>query len=384
MQDIPVVIVGGGLSGLYAAFLLEQKGIAYRLLEARDTFGGRIEVAKYSDAHATNNSTDIDQAESSAAFDLGPSWFWPDYQTQLSTLIESLDLSRFAQFEAGDMMVERAANQPPVRMQGYKSAPPSMRLVGGMAALIEALYARLDASCIMTSQTVKQLNRTPQHIEVQSEDTSGHLTGHVTTFRAQHVLLALPPRLVEGRIVFQPALPQDLSEQWRETATWMAPHAKYVAVYESPFWRDSGLSGAARSAIGPLTEIHDASTLEGDGALFGFFGVPAQVRQSVSDTVLKEHCRAQLVRLLGEQASTPKAEYLKDWAKDPLTAMPADASGNGQHAVAPPSKPKTGVWQDCLTGCGSEWSAQFPGYVAGAIDAATVAVQSLPATILRQ
>ena len=384
MQDIPVVIVGGGLSGLYAAFLLEQKGIAYSLLEARNTLGGRIAVAKYTDAHATNNSTDIDQAESSAAFDLGPSWFWPDYQTQLSTLIESLNLSRFAQFEEGDMMVERAANQPPVRMQGYKSAPPSMRLVGGMAALIDALYASLDASCIMTSQTVRQLNKMPQHIEVQSEDSSGHVTGHVTTFRAQHVLLALPPRLVEGRIAFQPALPQDLSEQWRETATWMAPHAKYVAVYESSFWRDAGLSGAARSAIGPLTEIHDASTLEGDGALFGFFGVPAQVRQSVSDTVLKEHCRAQLVRLFGDQASTPKAEYLKDWAQDPLTAMPADASGNGQHAVAPPSKPKTGVWQDCLIGCGSEWSAQFPGYVAGAIDAATVAVQSLPATILRQ
>ncbi|WP_420229396.1 flavin monoamine oxidase family protein [Psychrobacter sp. ER1] len=380
MQDIPVVIVGGGLSGLYAAFLLEQKGIAYILLEARDTLGGRIAVAKYSDAPATNNSTDIDQAESSAAFDLGPSWFWPDYQTQLSSLIESLNLLRFAQFEEGDMMVERAANQPPVRMQGYKSAPPSVRLVGGMAALTDALYARLDASCIMTSQTVQQLNRTPQHIEVQSEDTSGH----VTTFRAQHVLLALPPRLVEGRIAFQPALPQELSEQWRETATWMAPHAKYVAIYESPFWRDAGFSGAARSAIGPLTEIHDASTLENDGALFGFFGVPAQVRQSVSDTVLKEHCRAQLVRLFGDQASTPKAEYLKDWAQDPLTAMPADASGNGQHAVAPPSKPKTGVWQDCLIGCGSEWSAQFPGYVAGAIDAATVAVQSLPATILRQ
>jgi len=178
MQDIPVVIVGGGLSGLYAAFLLEQKGIAYRLLEARDTLGGRIAVTKYSDAHATNNSTDIDQAESSAAFDLGPSWFWPDYQTQLSTLIESLNLSRFAQFEEGNMMVERAANQPSVRMQGYKSAPPSMRLVGGMAALTDALYARLDASCIMTSQTVQQLqlNRTPQHIEVQSEDSSGHVT----------------------------------------------------------------------------------------------------------------------------------------------------------------------------------------------------------------
>ena len=391
MQDVPIVIVGGGLSGLYAAFLLEQKGIAYRLLEARDTFGGRIAVAKSSgmtrseqavfDKKATDKEASnkiYDNTESNNAFDLGPSWFWPDYQPQLSSLIESLNLSRFAQFEEGDMMVERAADQPPVRMQGYKSAPPSMRLVGGMAALIEALYARLDTRCIMTNQTVRQLTKTDGHIEVRSEDSSGYMT----TFRAQHVLLALPPRLVEGRITFQPALPQNLSTQWQETATWMAPHAKYVAVYESPFWRYNGLSGVARSAIGPLTEIHDASTLEGNGALFGFFGVPAQVRQSVSDDVLKEHCRAQLVRLFGAQADTPIAEYLKDWAQDPLTAMPADVSGDGQHAVAPPSKPQTGVWQDCLTGCGSEWSVQFPGYIAGAIDAAATAVQSLPATVL--
>ena len=185
MQDVPIVIVGGGLSGLYAAFLLEQKGIAYRLLEARDTLGGRIAVAKSSgmthakpavfDKKAADNDPSnkvSDNTESNNVFDLGPSWFWPDYQPQLSSLIESLNLSRFAQFEEGDMMVERAADQPPVRMQGYKSTPPSMRLVGGMAALIEALYARLDTRCIMTNQTVRQLTKTDGHIEVQSEDTS--------------------------------------------------------------------------------------------------------------------------------------------------------------------------------------------------------------------
>lgn len=393
MQDVPVVIVGGGLSGLYAAFLLEQKGIAYRLLEARNRLGGRIAVANFSSAlhngqaapntsmankDNANQDTNKDSANKDNAFDLGPSWFWPDYQTQLSTLIESLNLSRFAQFEVGDMMVERATDQPPVRMQGYKSAPSSMRLVGGMATLIEALYTRLDAKSIITNQTVQQLSRVGEYINVQSVDASGQ----VTISRARHVLLALPPRLVAGRIAFEPPLPQDLMTQWQQTATWMAPHAKYVAVYETPFWRDNGLSGAARSAIGPLTEIHDASTVDSHGALFGFFGVSAQARQSVSDIVLKQHCRAQLVRLFGTQASSPVAEYLKDWAQDLLTAMPADINGNGQHAVAPPAKPKTGAWQDQLTGCGSEWSAQFPGYIAGAIDAAAIAVQSLPATVL--
>ncbi len=390
MQDVPVVIVGGGLSGLYAAFLLEQKGIAYKLLEARDRLGGRIAVASFSGAlnngqsAADTSMANKDNANQDSAlitddvFDLGPSWFWPDYQTQLSTLIESLNLSRFAQFEVGDMMVERATDQPPVRMQGYKSTPSSMRLVGGMAALIEALYARLDVKTIITNQTVQQLNRVGEYIDVQSKDAAGQLT--IT--RARHVLLALPPRLVAGRIAFEPALPQELMTQWQRTATWMAPHAKYVAVYETPFWRDNGLSGAARSAIGPLTEIHDASTVDSHGALFGFFGVPAQTRQRVSDIVLKQHCRAQLVRLFGTQASSPVAEYLKDWAQDRLTAMPADINGNGQHAVAPSAKLQTGAWQDHLTGCGSEWSAQFPGYIAGAIDAAARAVQRLPAPVL--
>ncbi|WP_413786507.1 NAD(P)-binding protein [Psychrobacter immobilis] len=36
MQDLPIAIIGRGLSGLYAAFLLEQCGIDYILLEARD------------------------------------------------------------------------------------------------------------------------------------------------------------------------------------------------------------------------------------------------------------------------------------------------------------------------------------------------------------
>lgn len=166
----------------------------------------------------------------------------------------------------------------------------------------------------------------------------------------------------------------------------MAPHAKYFAVYDTPFWRQQGLSGEARSGLGPLVEIHDASITDSSGALFGFLGVSVQQRQSVSETVLKDHCREQLVRLFGAQAGTPKAEYFKDWAQDPFTATTADIDVNadsyGQHASAPESKAASGVWVNRLIGIGSEWSRQFPGYTAGAIDAASVGVQNLPESIL--
>lgn len=378
MISVPVAIIGGGLSGLYAAYLLEQKGIDYILLEARDTLGGRILASKLLKNSALeqpiSQHSGSENAQEVDSFDLGPSWFWPDYQPQLGDLVNELQLETFAQFEEGDMMVERAPNEPAVRMQGYKSSPPSMRLVGGMAALINALYRRLDVPKIVTGQIGRRLHRTGEHIEITSEDTSGQFT----TWRAQHVLLALPPRLVEDSITFEPSLPSDMITQWRNTATWMAPHAKYFAVYDTAFWRELGLSGAARSSQGPMVEIHDASSMGGRGALFGFIGVPASVRQSVSEAVLKAHCRAQLVRLFGEQADTPKAEYLKDWSQDKFTATTADASSDGQHAVAPVSKATSGVWSDCLTGIGSEWSPQFSGYIAGAIEAASLAVKSLP------
>lgn len=378
MTNIPVAIIGGGLSGLYAAYLLEKQSIDYVLIEARPTLGGRIldnRLLRDSNSEQTTSQhLGSDNAKDVDSFDLGPSWFWPEFQPQLSALVDELELETFAQFEEGDTLIERAPNEPAMRTLGYKSSPPSMRIKGGMKALIDALYHRLDPLKVVTGQRVKSLDYTDGFARITSEDK----VGQVKIWQAEQVLLALPPRLIEASITFEPELPTDLRDEWRNTATWMAPHAKYFAVYDTPFWRGHGLSGAARSSQGPMVEIHDASIMDGSGALFGFVGVPVSVRQSVSTEVLKEHCRAQLVRLFGEQAGAPKSEYLKDWAQDSFTATLADASSNVQHSQAPQSKPISGIWADSLTGIGSEWSPSFSGYLAGAVEAASLGVQSLP------
>jgi monoamine oxidase len=159
----------------------------------------------------------------------------------------------------------------------------------------------------------------------------------------------------------------------------MAPHAKYFAIYERPFWREQGLSGEARSACGPLGEIHDASIPGGSAALFGFFGLPASLRQSVTEEVLRSHCRAQLARLFGPEAAHPRAELFKDWSVDPYTATETDVGNAGQHLEAPAMRASTGFWAGRLVGIGSEWSPQFPGYVAGAIEAASLGLETLHA-----
>lgn len=366
--DARFVIVGGGLAGLYAASELERRGISdHVLLEARPFLGGRIQ------SWTPQSLRPVEALVRPDRFDLGPTWFWPAFQPELDQLITTLGLAHFEQFEAGDMMLERSPNEPPVRTYGYINSPPAMRLVGGMAALVDALRDHLTGGRIIVDRQVRALRREGPHVVVVSADAAGHLH----EFRAEQVLLATPPRLVHEHIRFSPALPASLARQWRNTGTWMAPHAKYVAVYDTPFWRKQGLSGEARSARGPLGEIHDASMPGGSAALFGFFGIPAAVRRGVPEEALLGHCRAQFARLFGPQAATPKAEFIKDWAQDVWTATAADPVAPAAHASAPAASASGGDWQGRIVGVASEWSPQFPGYVAGAIEAARLGVQSI-------
>ena len=118
--------------------------------------------------------------------------------------------------------------------------------------------------------------------------------------------------------------------------------------------------------------------------VFGFIGVPAATRQRIPAEALMDLCRAQMGRLFGPEALNPTAEWLKDWSTDAFTATHADTSSAGGHATAPPAVAGDGTWQGRITGIASEWSSLFPGYVAGAIDAATEGSQAVVSRLLTQ
>lgn len=285
-------------------------------------------------------------------------------------MIRQLGLARHAQYESGAMRVERGG--PALSMNGYASYPASMRLAGGTRALTDALCQGLDPARLRMGHAVSRIRASMGGVGVETMGPARAIATHA----ADHVLLALPPRLALDSIVFTPELPPALAAQWRATPTWMAPHAKYLAVYDTPFWREQGLSGQARSARGPLGEIHDASVV-GGAALFGFFGLSAAVRAQVGEETLRVHCRAQLARLFGPLAATPREEFIKDWAQDPHTAARADRDAAAGHASAPPVRAADGPWHGRLTAIASEWARTYPGYLAGAVEAATAGVEAL-------
>lgn len=356
---LPVVVVGGGLAGLYAARLLHLSGVDFRLYEARTRLGGRI------------FSADEFGQPSNDGFDFGPSWFWPQVQRNLAAVVEELKLSIFPQNIDGDVIFERMSRETPQRYSRFQQEPQSYRIAGGMGALIRAIAEKLPLDRIHLGLTASHVLAEDSHIELTVKSSSGE----VAKVHAGHIIFALPPRLLDATVSFSPNLVPQTADHWRNTPTWMAPHAKFFAFYDQPFWRLNGLSGTAQSMVGPLVEIHDATTNSGSAALFGFLGVSAAQRTSLGDQELSRLCVNQLVKLFGPDATQPRAVQIKDWSRDPFTSVKKGEDGG--HPEASDIPWVDGVWKNRIYLAGSETSSTDPGYLAGAIDAAERTVREL-------
>jgi monoamine oxidase len=357
VTDTEVAIVGGGLAGLCAARLLHAAGIDFILVEARDRPGGRIFTADGAGLPCDDG------------FDLGPSWYWPQAQPAIAQLVEELGLRTFAQNSEGDVIFERMSRETPQRYRPLAQAQQSMRLAGGSAALVHAIARGLPPERIWLGSRVTAMNYIDNRVELviaQDDDRS-------STLKAKHAIAAVPPRLLATTVSFAPALESGTADRWSRTPTWMAPHAKFFALYDHSFWREAGLSGTAQSMVGPMVEMHDATTSSGTAALFGFLGVGAEARAAMGEQDLKRACLEQFVRLFGKEALRPRATLFKDWAADSLTATSADRSAGG-HAAPTDASWVSGVWHGRLSLAGSETSPVDNGYLAGAVIAAKRAV----------
>lgn len=358
----PVIIVGAGLSGLHSATLLMKQGINCRILEARDRIGGRVLSA------SVPNRPDLGR------FDLGPTWFWPQYESRIATLVKELNLETFVQNNEGDMLVERFQIKPPERCVLQENMDErGTRLTGGIQSLIDALAEKLPPETIELGTHVRKIRLDEAgDVTVEAE----HADGTTENISAAAVIMALPPRLVARHIEFSPALPPDLFTDITEKPTWMGSQAKAVAVYDRPFWRESGLSGLVISSVGPLEEIYDASPPDGPGALFGFFGIPAEVREQMGEDKVVKLVEDQLVKLFGSEDENAQAILYKDWAIDSLTAVEEDSSPfkNYKSYGEPPA---AGIWEKKVVFAGTETNSQYSGHLEGALRSAEQAVSRI-------
>lgn len=355
MRRRAVAVIGGGLAGLHAARLMQAARVNFEVIEARDRLGGRI---------LTVNAAGVPASD---GFDLGPSWFWPRMQPAAAELVAELGLPTFFQNDQGDVAFERMSRETTYRYPAVEREPQSVRLVGGTSALVRALAADPARDRLTLGARVTAMNLTDDAIRLALTGVDGA----ETEIEAEQVIAALPPRVLEATVAFAPAVDPTTARQWRDTPTWMAQHAKFFAIYDHPFWRAAGFSGTAQSMVGPLVEIHDATTASGEPALFGFPGLGPEQRLAVGEDALTHACLQQFVRIFGPEAEHPRATLYKDWATDPLTATRADWTSAGHPHVDKPQIAE--AWGRRLILGGSESSPTEAGYLAGAVEASRLA-----------
>ena len=322
------------------------------LLEARSRLGGRILSIAFGNAY----------------FDLGPAWFWPG-QTHMDRLIQELSLRIFPQQSDGAALYEDEKG----RIHRINGSPleGTYRIEGGMGALISALAESIPGACIQLNSEATHFRRTSAGIE-----TSIRSDGHLKTILSERVILALPPRLVSG-LSFEPALAKPLCAALQQIPSWMAGHAKFIAFFNTPFWRTEGLSGEAISQRGPLMEIHDASPISGGPfALFGFVSTPPSQRKTLGEKLIKKSLE-QLQHLFGDAVRYPAAYRLQDWAQDLFTATELDLAPLNYHPRYSYLSDTFDLWDGALLLSGTETAEQYGGFLEGALDSSVRTVRKV-------
>lgn len=444
MREPDVIVVGAGVTGLYAARLIERAGFSVQVFEARDRVGGRL--------HG--------EVVEGVTREYGGQWIAP-YQTAILALVEELGLSTFSRhraghdvFLAGGQRVIHGHDEFPLSAEAdaafgeaveklarvareidpeaawthpeaealdsisfeewlraevtHPEARALLRLmvadayVTKPAAEFSALLCAhlfssgtgdiddlLDANLVLDQRVSGGFHRVPQRLAEElatpvrlgvTVSEISHSPGRVCVatnqgdFHAQTVIVATPPNLW-SQIRFNPEL-SDSFQTLAQTAT-QGTVFKAQAVYDTPFWRDSGLSG---TGFGPgefIHEIYDNSPQDGShGMLVGFIaGDNARRAATMTQAERGRAAVASFAAYFGDQALHHRGYFDYDWSADPLT-------GGAYVASFPPGVMTTAKRSfheeaSAITFAVSEMGGRGFGHVEGAVRSGAQAARTI-------
>ncbi|MGB0953465.1 MAG: flavin monoamine oxidase family protein [Planctomycetota bacterium] len=429
-----VVVIGGGISGLTAAYTLKKKGYHnVKVLEVRGRVGGR--------------TLNADTA-GGGYVELGGQWVGPTQDAVLNMMGElgigkfpthttgrdvddtggSMSALEYLDYLAAIRQVDNLSKQVPLdnpwnaaqaaqwdamtvrdwmnaNMQ-FDNAKDLMDITiqtdfGGSSRQISFLWFLFyvhSATDFNTmgdkaqrwringgSQTIslELADRLPNQVSLDSGVDSilwtdrGALVhyGGNQVVAAKKVIIAMMPKDMD-RMNFFPQLPTQRDQLQRNWST--GDGDKYFATYSTPFWRQAGFSGVAYSDNQFIALAWDNTPSTGNVGVLGGFAIVEGSQRPPSARLRRNLVLRAFADFFGPQALNPIDFHEKSWGLDPLTEGCVTPLAPGLlTAYGPAIREPVGP----IHWAGTESSTVWCGYMDGAVRAGKRAAKEVAALL---
>jgi monoamine oxidase len=140
-EQVDVVVVGAGLSGLCAARKLRTQGVSVVVVEARDRVGGRTWTEQIGQAN----------------FDLGGQWIGPG-QERVHALANELGIQTFPTYTAGKKVLEVEGKISTYKRSIAAMSLPSLIQMQGALSYLHRVQKRISATAPMSAEGAEELD----------------------------------------------------------------------------------------------------------------------------------------------------------------------------------------------------------------------------------
>ncbi|MGK2928117.1 MAG: flavin monoamine oxidase family protein [Acidimicrobiales bacterium] len=234
------------------------------------------------------------------------------------------------------------------------------RITGGVQPVAEALAGRLAAGTVRLDHVVTAIRQEGEAVRIEATGPHGS-----TEISATRVVVAVPPTLA-GRIAYDPPL-----DSMRDQLVQHMPQGsviKFHVLYDTPWWREQGLSGMVLAPHEPIGVTFDCTPPDGTpGLISGFFEGPSAVAAGErSQEERRDLVIDVLARGLGEQARDVAAYVDRDWSAEAFTrgCYGAHLPPGAWTVYGPALRRPVGR----IHWAGTETAERWTGYIDGAID----------------